>query len=64
MEIVLRSPRSQLKSHKALVVMVIWDPRKYEQDPNFWRWRNGVIEWCPTNDELKRINEAMKKAEG
>lgn len=62
MEVALRPPRSQLKSHKALCVMVTWSPTV--RDPNLWVWRDGTIEWCPTNEELEKIAEAMKKAKG
>ena len=63
MKIELRPPRVQLKRHDALCVMVTWfdDDQKA---PNLWVWRDGTIEWCPTNEELERIAEAMKKAKG
>lgn len=63
MDVALRPPRSQLKRHEALCVMVSWNVRD-KRDPNLWVWADGMIEWCPTNEELKRIEEAMKQAKG
>jgi len=63
MDVALRPPRSQLQRHEALCVMVTWNVRG-QRDLNLWLWADGTVEWCPTNEELKRIEEAMQKARG